>query len=566
MVLKRMTVLAVTAFVSVVTFGGMPINPKLPMSFGVNSKGGNRFVGEFKNIELTFGGKTYHAGPAKVGDRVKPFPTESDAKKGMRFACRFVTKNAAVAQRLLDNVTPGKGDGFLVDVYQGKFRAVIGGVCSWSHPVQIQTGRETLVEINVSADDSVTMSVDGDTRKVPSGGGCVPAWQSVKRVENKAPHPDATWRIRFREPGEWSLKGWQSRSLSFGNGYFGVSEFGGTDVERLQLTEPTFHTQQRHARSGYKQGNLTDAADLFVAFGHKDATDYVREMDLEDARVTVKYKAGGVDYAREYFASYPDKVDAMRFTASKKGALSFTLRAAVPFLDAPPPMDRTGKVEATGNEITLSAKSGAYGVKLAGRFKVLTDGTVERRDGGALAVANATEATVIYTLATNYRFVPEMFEASKGQGSDRDYDRTPYFGPDPSAEAERRVAAASALGYAALKKRHLADFRGLVGRSSIDVDFDAADMELSTPELRKIAGNSLYLQLLYWRLGKFLLASSSRPGTLPGDRVSGTTSTCRWTTGARSRATWRSAWRRMPDTMRRSVRRRAPPPRGISAG
>ncbi len=513
-------------------FGGMPINPKLPMSFGVNSKGGNRFVGEFKDIQLSFGGKTYHAGPAKVGERVKPFPTVADAEKGMRFTCRFVTKNAAVAQRLLDNVTPGKGDGFLVDVYQGRFRAVIGGVCSWSHPTQIQTGRETLVEINVSADDVVTMSVDGDKRKVPGPWG-VPNWQSVKRVENKAPHPDATWKIRFREPGEWSLKGWQRRSLSFGNGYFGVSEFGGTDVERLQLTEPTFHTQQRHARNGYKQGNLTDAADLFVEFGHKDATDYVREMDLEDALVTVKYKVDGVDYAREYFTSYPDKVGAMRFTASKKGALSFTLRAAVPFLDAPPPMDRTGmiesrkvesrnsgcrmsNVECQSGEITLSAKSGAYGVKLAGRFKVLTDGTVERRDGGALAVANATEATVIYTLATNYRFVPEMFEASKGQGSDRDYDRTPYFGPDPSPEAERRIADASALGYAALKKRHLADFRSLVGRSSIDVDFDAADMALTTPELRALGGNSVYLQALYWRLGKFLLASSSRPGTLPG--------------------------------------------------
>ena len=514
-------------------FGGMPINPKLPMSFGVNSKGGNRFVGEFKDIQLSFGGKTYHAGPAKVGERVKPFPTVADAEKGMRFTCRFVTKNAAVAQRLLDNVTPGKGDGFLVDVYQGRFRAVIGGICSWSHPVPIQTGRETLVEIIVSADDSVTMSVDGDTRKIPSGGGFVPAWQSVKRVENKAPHPDATWKIRFREPGEWSLKGWQRRSLSFGNGYFGVSEFGGVDVERLQLTEPTFHTQQKHPRNKYKQGNLTDATDLFVEFGHKDATDYVREMDLEDALVTVKYKAGGVDYAREYFTSYPDKVGAMRFTASKKGALSFTLRAAVPFLDAAPPMDRTGMVESRkvegrmpccrmsnaecqSGEITLSEKSGAYGVKLAGRFRVFTDGTVERRDGGALAVANATEATVIYTLATNYRFVPEMFEASKGQGSDRDYDRTPYFGPDPSPEAERRVASASALGYDELKKRHLADFRSLVGRSSIDVDFDAADMALTTPELRALGGNSVYLQVLYWRLGKFLLASSSRPGTLPG--------------------------------------------------
>ncbi len=511
----RLLVSTLVIGVAMSACGGMPVNSKLPMSFGVDSTGRNRFVGEFKDIQLSFGGKTYHSGPAKTGDLVKPFPSAKDAAKGMRFKCRFVTKDAAKSQRLLDNVTPGKGDGFLIDIYKGRFRAAIGGVCYWSHPVPIRTGRETTVEIVVSADDEVTVSVDGDARKVVHDD-YVPNWQSVKRVENAAPHPDATWKIRFREPAVWSLKGWQRRSLSFGNGYFGVSEFGGTDVERLQLTEPTFHTQQKHPSSRWVQGNLTDSADLFVEFGHKDATDYVREMDLEDGLVTVKYKADGVDYAREYFTSYPDKVGAMRFTASKKGALSFTLRAQVPFLDAKPPMDRTGKVEATGNEIALSEKSGAYGVKLAGRFRVITDGTVERRDGGALAVANATEATVIYTLATNYRFVPEMFEASKGQGSDRNHDRTPYLGPDPSAEAERRVAAASALGYAALKTRHLDDFRGLVGRSSIDVDFDAADMALATPELRALAGNSVYLQQLYWRLGKFLLASSSRPGTRPG--------------------------------------------------
>ncbi|MBR6734191.1 MAG: hypothetical protein IKL96_07310, partial [Kiritimatiellae bacterium] len=268
--MKKITILVVGVCTMLSAMCGMPVNQKLPMSFGVNSKGGNRFVGEFKDIRLSFGGKTYHAGPANAGDRVKPFPTVADAEKGMRFACRFVTKNAAAAQRLLDNVTPGKGDGFLVDVYQGRFRAVIGDVCSWSHPVPIQTGRETIVEINVSASDEVTMSVDGDTRKVPPDGGFVPSWQSVKRVENKAPHPDATWKIRFREPGEWSLKGWQRRSLSFGNGYFGVSEFGGTDVERLQLTEPTFHTQQKHPSSRWVQGNLTDSADLFVEFGHKD--------------------------------------------------------------------------------------------------------------------------------------------------------------------------------------------------------------------------------------------------------------------------------------------------------
>ena len=515
MKLVKLRFVFTATFAAAAAFGAMPVNPKLPMSFGVDSKGRNRFEGEFKDIELSFGGKTYHSGPAKACDRVEKFPSTKDANGAFRFKCRFVTKDASKSQRLLDNVTPGKGDGFLIDVYKSRFRAAINGVCYWSHPVPIRTGRETVVEINVSADSEVTMSVDGDTRKV-SYYDYVPKWQSVKRVENKAPHPDATWKIRFREPAKWNLKGWQRRSLSFGNGYFGVSEFGGVDVERLQLTEPTFHTQQKHPSSRWVQGNLTDAADLFVEFGHKDAKDYLREMDLEDALVMVRYKADGIDYTREMFASYPDKVGAMRFTASKKGALSFTLRAQVPFLDAPPPTHRTGNVAAEGNEIALSAKSGAYGVKLAGRFRVFSDGTVTAQADGSLKVADATEATVVYTLATNYRFVPEMFEASKGQGSDKNRDRTKHFGPDPAAEAERRVAAACALGYDELKKRHLADFRGLVGRSSIDVDFDAADMALATPELRAFGGNSVYLQALYWRLGKFLLASSSRPGTLPG--------------------------------------------------
>ncbi len=510
------TILCVaTALAAVAAFGGVPVNPKLPMSFGVDSKGGNRFDGEFRDIELSFGGKTYHTGPAKAGDTVAPFPSADDAAKGMRFKCRFVTKDAANSQRLLDNEIPGHRAGFLIDVYRGQLRAVIGDTCAWSHPTPIQSGRETVVELEMSATDEVTMSVDGDRRKAVLGPSA-PSWQSVKRVENKAPHPDAEWKIRFRDPAEWSKRGWQRRSLSFGNGYFGASEFGGIDVERLQLTEPTFHTQMIHVHNKRKYGNLTDAADLFVEFGHKDATDYLREMDLEDALVTLKYKAGGVGYEREHFISYPDKVGVMRLMASQKGALSFTLRAQVPFLDAKPTMDRTGEVTAAEDEIKLSAKGGAYGVKLAGRFKVVCDGKTTAQNDGSLKVEDATGATVIYTLATNYRFVPEMFEASAGQWSDKDYDRTPYFGPDPASEADRRIAAASALGYDELKKRHLADFRSLVGRSSIDVDFDEADMKLTTPELRALGGNSVYLQALYWRLGKFLLASSSRPGTLPG--------------------------------------------------
>lgn len=318
------------------------------------------------------------------------------------------------------------------------------------------------------------------------------------------------WRLRYRTAADWNREGWRNASIPLGNGLFGISEFGGVDVERLQLTEPSFQTRQLlYNRKDWPEGNLTDAVDVSVDFGHGDAKDYVRELDLETGIATVGYSSGGVDYTREYFASYPDKAGVMRFAASKKGALSFTLNVAVPFPDEKWPFNRTGSVETAGDEIRIEEESGTYHVKLAGCFKIVTDGKIKKAGHGSLAVSDACAATVVYSLATNYRLCPEMFTPMHG-------DKARPFGPDPMPEAVRRVANAAKSGYVALKKRHVEDFRSLVGRSEISFDIDDADMNLTTPQLRKRASDSNYLALLQWRLGKYLLASSSRPGGLPG--------------------------------------------------
>ena len=319
-----------------------------------------------------------------------------------------------------------------------------------------------------------------------------------------------SWRLRYREPAEWSTDGWRKASLPLGNGWFGASEFGGVDVERLQLTEPSFQTRQLlYNRREWPEGNLTDAADVAIDFAHTNAVGYLRELDLETGIATVRYAVGGVDFSREFFTSYPDKVGAMRFTASKKGALGFTLGVAVPFPDDKWPLNRTGSVRADGDEITIEEQSGTYKVRLAGCFKVVTDGKVSKVSDGALRIEGASEASVVYSLATNYRLCPEMFVPMHG-------DRVRPFGPDPMPEATRRVREAMRLGYDALKARHVADFRRLVTASSIDLDCDAADEKLSTPQLRRRSIASNYLAALQWRLGKYILASSSRPGTLPG--------------------------------------------------
>lgn len=73
---------------------------------------------------------------------------------------------------------------------------------------------------------------------------------------------------------------------------------------------------------------------LAYDFGHSfgKVTNYQRDLVLDTAEAHVQYDYDGVTYSREYFASYPDEVTVMRFSASQPGKLNFTLRPTVPFI------------------------------------------------------------------------------------------------------------------------------------------------------------------------------------------------------------------------------------------
>ena len=62
------------------------------------------------------------------------------------------------------------------------------------------------------------------------------------------------------------------------------------------------------------------------------ATGYYRELDIDSALCRDTYIKGGVRYTREYFASNPDKMIAMRIRADRKGAINclLTLTSLVP--------------------------------------------------------------------------------------------------------------------------------------------------------------------------------------------------------------------------------------------
>ncbi len=120
-------------------------------------------------------------------------------------------------------------------------------------------------------------------------------------------------------------------ALPIGNSKLGAMVYGGTDVEEIQLNEETFWSGgPHHNNSPRALGRLEEVRELifdgkeeeaakildkdFVVgphgmkyltlgslkmnFGHKDVTNYRRELNLENAMSNVSYTCDGVTYVR----------------------------------------------------------------------------------------------------------------------------------------------------------------------------------------------------------------------------------------------------------------------------
>jgi alpha-L-fucosidase 2 len=74
------------------------------------------------------------------------------------------------------------------------------------------------------------------------------------------------------------------------------------------------------------QRHYQPLGDLFLAYGDHEGEveDYRRELDLQDASITVSYRLNGVSYKRRIFSSAVDQVIVMHLSADQPGKLSIT--------------------------------------------------------------------------------------------------------------------------------------------------------------------------------------------------------------------------------------------------
>ncbi len=220
------------------------------------------------------------------------------------------------------------------------------------------------------------------------------------------------------------------------------------------------------------------------------ASEYKRWLCLDTAVSSVEYKVCDVAYKREIFASNPSGVIAIKLTANKKGALSFTAR-----LNREKQYDYVKK---TGeNTLVMGGRAGGNGVDFALGAQVHNVGGTAQIIGQHIVVQNACEAVIYMGTATS--FYEKNCDLSKHLA-----DKLKAFGLDD---------------YYEVRGKHIADYSAIFSRVNFKL-LDGKDEKenMPTDERIKLVQNGqedVFLQGILYQYGRYLHISSSRNGNLP---------------------------------------------------
>ena len=356
------------------------------------------------------------------------------------------------------------------------------------------------------------------------------AWSAFTAAaqDSSAPKPAPVLWYRQAAGTNWEA------ALPIGNGRLGAMDFGGVERERLQLNEDSVWEGYKHdgansnalaalpeVRKLLFEGKNGEASDLaaktmmgipmhiksYQPLGDLTMEDltkstnavanYRHELDLDTGIATTTYDLGSNTYIREVFASAPDQVIAVQMTATKPKSINLNIRltrerdaqcANNP--DEPGELILRGQLPASptgipGEKFAATARVQAFGGKLSG-------------SNGVVTVTGADTMTIYIAGETDYR------------------------GGEPVEKCAKDLQAPLTKGsYEGVRSAHIGDYQKLFRRVALDLGSAGTNVEnMATDErLKRVEQGAADpgLMATYFQYGRYLLMSSSRPGSLPAN-------------------------------------------------
>jgi len=287
-----------------------------------------------------------------------------------------------------------------------------------------------------------------------------------------------------------------NEALPVGNAHLGALIFGDPSDEKLVLNEDSLWTGgDNPSGDDATMGSYQVLATLHLKLdGQQSVTNYSRDLDIGHALSHVRYTVDDVTYSREIFASHAAGVIAIHLTASRPG--SYTGILSLKDAHQAKTLGAANTLQASGELINK--------LKYESRMQVLHDGGDLHTSDGEISFKNCSSITILIDAGTDYA---EDF--AKG-----------YRGPDPHQRILDQLRAASAKDYEALKAEHIADYKQLFGRVSLNLGQSTSEQRALPTDLRKQQAaihTDPELEALLFQYGRYLLISSSRPGGLPAN-------------------------------------------------
>jgi alpha-L-fucosidase 2 len=344
-------------------------------------------------------------------------------------------------------------------------------------------------------------------------------------ILNIEPQNDALILWYDKPAAEWT------EALPVGNGRLGAMVFGGPANEQLQLNEDTLYAGSPYdpnnpealkalpeARRLIFEGKYKEAHDLVGAKmmanlikqmpyeplgdlklsfdGHDNFTNYRRQLDLNTAIATVSYKVGPTTFTREVFVSPVDQVIVVKLTADTPRGLNFSATFETP---------QKATVSTDGNNVfgLRGVNGDAFGIKGGLDFEALAVVITPRgesvAENGKIAVRNADSVVILIAAATSY----VSYKNTNG---------------NPRAIARNHLVAAGRKTFEQLRADHVREHQRLFHRVKLNLGrTSAADLPTDQRPAQFLQGLDPHLATLYFQYGRYLLISSSRPGTQPAN-------------------------------------------------
>lgn len=326
-----------------------------------------------------------------------------------------------------------------------------------------------------------------------------------------------------------------NEALPIGNGKLAAMIFGGTFTDEIQLNEETIwaggpgnnilpnvfepiveirklifegkykeaqdlsnKTFPRAAPPGASYGmQYQTAGSLLINTNQKgEIKNYRRQLDIATSVATTTFEIDGVKFKREYIASIPGKVIVLRLTADKPRSINFDLGMKTPFRDYEK-YTKNGQLYLTGLSSSSEGKKGKvrYQVRIVPKIE---EGTVSAGDS-LLKISNATSVTIYISIATNFVNYKNL-------------------SANPDERNTTTLKNVTGKSFDALKAAHTGVYKKYFDRVKLDLGTTSSVNKTIDVRLKEFATNyDPALVSLYFQFGRYLLISSSFPGSQPAN-------------------------------------------------